>query len=431
MNAQVADGPPILFDTSAWESRSWAPREASPSCHRVTLQTHAERLRQWLFARALPLWASQGLDQGAGGFHEALDQSGAPLRAPKRARVQARQAYVFATAGMLGWDGPWRDRAQRGLDQLNRAYRRPDGLFRTLVSPEGDPLDETARLYDQAFVLLAFARLSAAGVRPEEMESSAAHLRDLLQSFRNRAGGFRENSERPFQANAHMHLFEAAMEWSLVSPDPAWRALCEEIVDLALTRFVDDRLGVLGEVFDDQWRPAPGALGRLVEPGHQFEWAWLLNRWATLSGDLRARRVADRLRSAGLSGIGPDLGVALDEMIDGQPRSRAARLWPQTEWLKSALDAAVDDAGCAISAAACEAMVRYLDTPLKGLWWDRLLEDGRMQAEPAPASSFYHIVTACSVLFGAVAVPSPEMSAAEAVPVPRLDDRVAAAAPGN
>jgi mannose/cellobiose epimerase-like protein (N-acyl-D-glucosamine 2-epimerase family) len=36
--------------------------------------------------------------------------------------------------------------------------------------------------------------------------------------------------------------------------------------------------------------------------------------------------------------------------------------------------------------------------PLRGLWRDKLLADGTWIDEPAPASSFYHIIDALRVL---------------------------------
>jgi mannose-6-phosphate isomerase len=37
---------------------------------------------------------------------------------------------------------------------------------------------------------------------------------------------------------------------------------------------------------------------------------------------------------------------------------------------------------------------RYLATPIPGLWYDRLSPQGEMVDEPAPASTFYHLVVA-------------------------------------
>ncbi|MCC7268557.1 MAG: N-acylglucosamine 2-epimerase, partial [Caulobacteraceae bacterium] len=55
----------------------------------ASLAAAAAFARQWLFDEALPLWAERGLDP-AGGFHDQLDDTGQPVAAPKRARVQAR-----------------------------------------------------------------------------------------------------------------------------------------------------------------------------------------------------------------------------------------------------------------------------------------------------------------------------------------------------
>jgi mannose-6-phosphate isomerase len=35
-----------------------------------------------------------------------------------------------------------------------------------------------------------------------------------------------------------------------------------------------------------------------------------------------------------------------------------------------------------------------LETPIRGLWYDKWTKDGGMIDEPAPASTFYHIVCA-------------------------------------
>ena len=67
-----------------------------------------------------------------------------------------------------------------------------------------------------------------------------------------------------------------------------------------------------------------------------------------------------------------------------------ARLWPQTEYLKAALIFG-DEAEALIAA---NGLARFLDVPVRGAWRDRMLPDGSFVAEPAPASSFYHIMGA-------------------------------------
>jgi mannose-6-phosphate isomerase len=79
-------------------------------------------------------------------------------------------------------------------------------------------------------------------------------------------------------------------------------------------------------------------------------------------------------------------------------------LWPQTERLKAALMFAEDSDSPARldyrahALAACQSLLRYLDTPMAGLWRDTLLPDNCFVEEPAPASSFYHIICAVSAL---------------------------------
>ena len=48
----------------------------------------------------------------------------------------------------------------------------------------------------------------------------------------------------------------------------------------------------------------------------------------------------------------------------------------------------------AIAASAADALQPYLATPIPGLWYDRIDVNGNIVDEPAPASSFYHLVVA-------------------------------------
>ena len=346
----------------------------------------------WLDDAALPLWAQAGVEATSGAFREALTVAGAPAPAPRRARVQARQVYVFARAAGRDASGPWLEVARGGFAFYRAHYRRPDGLFAILVSEAGTVLDDTPCLYEQAFSLLAMAALAEAG--GGDTNADAETLREALQAYRHPAGGFRELTEHPFQSNAHMHLLEAAMAWE-AQGGAAWTALADEIVALALSRFIDPVSGFLREFFDAEWRPAPGDDGRWVEPGHQFEWAWLLERWGLARGDPVARAAARTLFRRGLAGIDPARGVAVNVLWDDLTvRDASARLWPQTEFLKAAL--ILGDGPGALTAA--NGLAQYLDTPVRGTWRDKLLADGRFLDEAAPASSFYHLMVAVQEL---------------------------------
>jgi mannose-1-phosphate guanylyltransferase/mannose-6-phosphate isomerase len=78
--------------------------------------------RQWLWARALPLWSTLGLDSEGGGWRESLAADGAAVEPSRRARVAARQTYVYASAGAAGWPGPWRQAMRHGLAALDKDF---------------------------------------------------------------------------------------------------------------------------------------------------------------------------------------------------------------------------------------------------------------------------------------------------------------------
>lgn len=359
------------------------------------LREAAQELRTWLFGAALPLWWDRGADRTRGGFHELLDQDGAAPPAPRRARVQARQAFVYAAAGQAGWDGDWTQASRHGLDYLDAKYRRADGLYRSLITPDGEPLDETARLYDQAFVLLALAKLRAMCPQDSMLEAQAQDLVNRLSAFRHDPCGFREASDNPYQSNALMHLLEAALAWMEVSPSRVWRVLASELVEHALAHFVDPESGCLYEFFDASWRPEDAGAGRIVDPGHQFEWSWLLSRWSQLSGEAAPAAVGRELFEAGMRGVCPSRALVMDEIwSDFSPKRATARLWPQTEWLKAALVVGAQEGRWGPALGAVLALNSYLETPIRGLWWDVRHPNGAAQRQSAPASSFYHIVGA-------------------------------------
>src|SRR5580693_5711435 len=104
------------------------------------------RFDRWLHESALPLWWTRGADHVRGGFFDALSLDGSPTDAPRRARVQGRQSWVYALAGEMGWAGSWQAAAEQGLGFLAAKHARPDGQFSTLVAADGRVLDAAAFL---------------------------------------------------------------------------------------------------------------------------------------------------------------------------------------------------------------------------------------------------------------------------------------------
>jgi mannose-6-phosphate isomerase len=354
----------------------------------ASVQAAAGRLTRWLTADALPLWRTRGADASGYLGHIALD--GVALLGPRRLRVQARQAHVYALAARMGWDAKAEAASRHGLAAV-RAARRGDGLYQLTDYP---PLDGMGLIYDQAFVLLALASCQAALGEPTEAEALA--LADAIAAFAQSAGGYGEapGLAAPLFANPNMHLFEAFQAWSRASSNPRWRDLAATEARLALATLIDPGTGVLLETYEADWQ-APAA--PIVWPGHLYEWGWLLLDWpdgdaANRAAGLRLIEIAER------TGVDAARGVAVFA-LDGElrPVDRGGRLWAQTERLRACARAASvtgDGAWWNRAAQACETLEAYLQVPTPGLWRDWMDAAGAFREEPAPASTLYHIVGA-------------------------------------
>ena len=361
-----------------------------------TLHIRRTHLVKWLVEAAYPLWSDRGIDPRNGGFAEVLSQEGVALAHPRRARVHPRQIYAFAQAQTLGWPGDVSGIVSRGMDYFTAYYRRHDGLFRAITDADGAPLDERALLYDQAFALLGYAAAATALDARGEFERRALALRQIIAArFGTDDGSYysEEHSPGHRESNPHMHLLEAYLAWAEIGQDAGWADGVRSMVDLALSRFIR-KDGASGESFLATWQPTPGIAGRIIEPGHQFEWAWLLlrcERW-------HARPLRDT--ALRLIEIGDEFGVHDGVVVnalegDFSVKDANARLWPQTERLKAALLAAAltgDQRYWSMAEAAAMSWVPYLGTSVPGLWLDVRLPDGEFVDAPAPASTFYHLV---------------------------------------
>ncbi|MPY73271.1 MAG: hypothetical protein GEU87_03325 [Alphaproteobacteria bacterium] len=370
----------------------------------------ADALLHWLFDETLPYWWRHGFDRDCGGFHERLDAERRPVtRDGKRAMVQARQIYVFAQAALLGRMDEGADLARAGFDFLCGHCRHPAGGWRFRVTRAGDPMDDTRDLYTQAFALFALAwrhRLDGAGAARALAEETLDYLD---RAMAHPSGGYREGTDPsgrptsgPRRQNPHMHLFEALLEWHAATGDTAWLVRARSIAGLLAARFCAG--GALREYFADDLSPADGDQGRLVEPGHHYEWAWLLHRYRQLSGDAQYAELAAGLYDfAEAHGIDPVSGGVIDAVdCDGRPVRRSRRFWPQTEAVKAHI-ARLEATGEPASARRLDTQVDSLirshmaGVPASG-WREHLGEDGSTLVPDLPASSLYHITLAAAEL---------------------------------
>lgn len=392
------------------------------------------QLTNWLLVHALPLWDRHGVDREGGGYYESLSAVGPQALVEvsgdeRRGRVVARQIYVFDVGERMGWRSSFSSPVEHGCDYLFSRLSADDGLFHTSIDAcTYEPLSSFS-LYEHAFYLFALARLSASATHQSRVRGAALGcLTSLRRKLGKSIGGFEEAvpASLPLKSNPHMHLLEAAIAWVQATEGAAqrvWVELSRELITLCLTRFRDPQSGAIREYFDGQWMPMPGDLGRVVEPGHQFEWAWLLTEWAASphsSPEDQAQCLDAARQLADLGerwGVDANRGIAINELWDDMtPKDSSAKLWPQTERIKAwcgllvtARDEAARMRAGRMMATAAQGMLRYLRTDVPGTWHEVCSSQGEFLLGPSKASSFYHVVCAIDVLRKTVRAHSRDM----------------------
>ncbi len=360
-----------------------------------------EEVRAWMFGAALPLWGSAGKDP-RGGFHEELDLAGRPAASPfKRIRVTCRQTYVFAHAYELGWE-PGLELSAHGAALLAETWRGPvDGWPRRLT-PEHAVLDPTLDLYDLAFVLLAWAWRYRVAKEETALEGAKRVVEVVRGQLRAPHGGYwhARPATGPRQQNPHMHLLEASLVALEATRESIFLELARELSALFRAKLFDGR--TLAEYFEPDWRRAAGDPGRLIEPGHHFEWAWLLVQHERLTGERTTPLVEALMAFAERHGVDQATQATFNSIRDdGTPLDRGSRTWPNTERLKGHLalyEATGKDPRAAVAGSTRRLLDLHLATDVPGLWIDHFDAEGRGTSKTAPASTLYHVFLAFAEL---------------------------------
>jgi mannose/cellobiose epimerase-like protein (N-acyl-D-glucosamine 2-epimerase family) len=352
------------------------------------------RVRTWMFNEALPFWAEHGIDRDHGGFLEELSFAGQATGVDfKRVRVIARQLYAFSHAALLGWS-QGRALSDRAYQYLIAKARTADGGWARLLTREGEIKDPTPDLYDIAFVMFGLAWRYRLTSDAGALQLAHATLDFVQQKMRGALRGFWQwlPPTGPRLQNPHMHTIEASLALFDATGEPRFLDQAREIAALFSDVFFDG--ATLGERFTDDWRRiAPSESGGL-EPGHHFEWAWILAQYQRVTGqDMTG--FARALIAFGEKGVDPKTHMTIDAIgEDGRALERSSRSWPNTERIKAHL-ALFELTGRDPSAPVRETLDlifnKYLAVEPAGSWMDQFDGQGRGIAKAVPASILYHL----------------------------------------
>ncbi|MEM6538567.1 MAG: AGE family epimerase/isomerase [Pseudomonadota bacterium] len=367
-----------------------------------------DEMREWLFDQAIPFWTAHGPDRQYGGFVEALTFDGKDAALPyKRTRVTCRQIYVFSHAKIVGV--PKLDELiDHGVAYLSTNCRQSDGGFIKTTTREGAPLDPTYDLYDNAFAIFAFAWAFRATKNPTYRVLLDEAFVWVKANMRHTTGvGFQHQvPPQGYRAqNPHMHLLEACLAAYETTSDATFAECAHELVDLFKDHLFDENTTTLTEFFKDDLTPAPGPEGNRVEPGHHFEWAWILEVYGRLFDTDTAGLVKPLCKFAEDFGLNPTDGAVMNAVDrKGAAVDPGSRSWPNTERLKAAVSLfrlGITDPMPLIESSGRLLLDRYIqygrDTNMvPGVWIDSFDASGARTAENVPASILYHLFFAFS-----------------------------------
>ncbi|CAI8869870.1 AGE family epimerase/isomerase [Pseudomonas sp. IT-P4] len=339
----------------------------------------------------VPLWQGPGWNADMALPYEALDAEHQPLPAQRyRAMACARQLYLFA--GLIGQVPGAEERAAALFRSMQRHFHDAEhgGWFYS-VDAQGAPLDQRKDLYTHAFILFACAHYWDKVREPLVESVLNASLEVVAQRFATDDGLYEATLDRDWSSldsgplqNPLMHLAEAFLATLSVREDPDVKQALVELCTAMHARFIDPQHGVLME------KPL-GTVDNWFEPGHQFEWYFLLEssallRNSTLHADLqRAFAFTEQM------GVDQQTGAVramLDFAADSGVLDATQRIWAQAEYLR-ALTLRPD------SEAAVLRQLRALQQRSlhAGGWFECRDEYGEVSRRDMPSTTPYHLAT--------------------------------------
>ncbi|WCN10440.1 AGE family epimerase/isomerase [Marinomonas mediterranea] len=348
------------------------------------------------FHGILKNWQEHAFDPLRGFSYESMRHNWERNKVGRvRLLTQCRQLYTLSHAS-LSYSDCVNNSLLTPLFDFILAHFKQDQRWIFSLNDDLEKLDTKTDAYALAFVLLSFSHyFKATGDERALKEIKATH--DFLQSnMRSEFGGFEEcypvDHSLVRRQNPHMHLLEGYLAAYKVTQELAYKAQIDKLLTLAHSVFFDPKTDTLREFFLEDWKVHLSE-GHVIEPGHHFEWIWLLHEANKVCPSPANIEVANKLWSiAAKHGLSEKSGVFNQIHADSYATLDAGkRIWPITEYLKAL---------CVIDLNRSEKLDRfekallflkdhYLTTD--GRWNEYLNENDLPKDFPLPGTTTYHI----------------------------------------
>lgn len=369
------------------------------------LHSTFQPLKSKLVKRWCPKWYEAFQDPLLGGFYERLNRNFKPLLTGQRRLVsQCRQLSIYshlAAHEKLNDYKTLKDLFQFIVEHYHDART---GLWWFSIDDAGNVKDRYADLYALSFVIFSFSHYYRA-TGDQRATSLARQVLDLIDRDFRMTGlpGLAEaidEDHKPLpklrRQNPHMHLLEACLFAYDIWAAPEFLKMADDMTRLFYAHFYDPRSKSVIEFFTDDLKPHPEE-GHKIEPGHAFEWVWLLKKHARLHGviDREDATALQLLLNANAKGWDVEHGGIYDALDpSGNVLADTKRIWPFCEALKAntlMINAAPDRQEIKDRVAEMIAVFndKYMDD--RGFWTEWLSRDLQSSTDYMPATTPYHV----------------------------------------
>lgn len=352
--------------------------------------------QSFLFDELLDRWSLYGMDAKQGFSYESMTHEWRRNDVGRvRLLTQCRQLYTFSHACQLQNKPKWQAKLTPLFDFIISHYFI-EGRWIFSLNDDLSIKDTQSDAYALAFVLLSFSHYHKL-TKDERALTYLQHTHRFLQeNMQAESGGFYESYPVDLsqirRQNPHMHLLEGYIAAFNETQDNSYKQVIQSLLDLALEHFYHKETKTLREFFTSDWQSDP-TTGHQVEPGHHFEWVWLLYQAYTILPNSDYLDLAQQLwLTATRHGMANNGGVI--NQIDGNtylPIDQDKRVWPITEYLKAITVMPLGkEEKINRFERALGFIQQYYCLP-DGRWNEYLNEDNSPKDFPLPGTSSYHI----------------------------------------
>jgi cellobiose epimerase len=385
------------------------------------LEQFSAQVSEHLFGFYLPFWCGPALDPKNGGWMGWLSNDLKSDRSqPKGLIVNARILWAFSAVHQVRPEPLYFEMASRAFDfVMNKFWDSEHGGAFWRLDDEGKVIDDSKKIYGQAFYIYALAEFHRAfGSR-----AALARAKELFELVEHHAhdekfGGYIEVCNRDWSEaasarlsekdlaekksmNNHLHVLEAFTNLYRVWREPRVAERLRELIEIFLVRVLDKKTKHLHHFFDEQWRVRSDT----YTFGHDIEASWLLCEAAEILDDAKLPAhvcgIALQMAEAVFNeGFGADGGLCY-EGRNGRIIDEARECWPQAEAMVGFLNAYKLSPNKVFLSAALQTW-KFIESNLidrvHGEWFWRINADGKPDAKLPKVSEWkgpYHATRAC------------------------------------